>query len=220
MFKLKWDGPGERIYETGIDRGVLYPKGSGENPYNKGVVWNGLVKVDEKSTGAESEKKYADNIEYLNLMSAEKFEPTIEAFTYPDEFAECDGSKEIADGITVGQQNRKPFGLSYRTRIGNDEESDEFGYKIHLVYGGIASPTDKSYETINETPDAITFSWDITTTPVDVPGHKPSAHVTVNSTKVAAADLKELEEILYGSETLEPRLPLPSELITLFGSEG
>lgn len=218
--KITWDAIGERIYETGVDRGVLYPKGSGEAPYSLGVPWNGLVSVNEKPTGAESEKKYADNIAYLNLMSAEQFEATIEAFTYPDEFAACDGSTEIVEGISVGQQKRNTFGISYRTKIGNDENGDEYGYKIHLIYGATASPTDKQYETINETPDAITFSWDITTIPVKIPGFKPAASVTVDSTKVSEADLTALEDILYGSELEDPRLPLPEELITLFQSAG
>lgn len=221
--KIVWDKVGERQYETGVDRGVLYPFDETKG-YSDGVAWNGLTAVTENPTGAEPTAQYADNIKYLNLMSKEEFEATVEAYTYPDEFAECDGSKEIETGVFVGQQTRRIFGMCYRTLIGNDVDGEDHGYKLHLIYGAQASPSDKGYETINETPDAIVFSWDIATTPVEVPGFKPSASITIDSTKVKAADLKALEEILYGIagstdpevEEVAARLPLPAELIDIF----
>ena len=216
MAKLKWDEVGERTYETGTKKGVLYPFKSGT--YAKGVAWNGLTGVSENPSGAEATDLYADDIQYLSLMSKEKFGATIEAYTYPDEFAECDGSAEIATGVTIGQQNRIPFGLSYVTTLGNDTENEAHGYKIHLVYGAKASPSEKGYQTMNESPEAITFSWEINTTPVEVPGHDPSATIVIDSTKVDAAKLTAFEEILYGSESAEPRLPLPAEVITLFAA--
>jgi len=214
-FKLIWDAVGERLYETGADRGVLYlPDPSGI--YNKGVVWNGLISVAENPSGGEPTALWADNQKYLNLMSTEEYAATIEAYTYPDEFAECDGSRELAPGIIIGQQTRKGFGFAYRTLIGNDQEAaGDLGYKIHLVYGALATPSDRTSETVNDTPDAITFSWDLSTTPVNVTGMKPTASLVVDSTKVEATTLAEIEAILYGDGTTEPRLPLPDEIVEL-----
>lgn len=215
MAKLVWDKTGERFYETGVKKGVLYPQGPG-GTYPKGVAWNGLISVTESPSGAEVTPIYADNIKYVNLISAEEFGATIEAYTYPDEFAQCDGSAEIAKGVMIGQQSRKPFGLSYVTTLGNDVDGDDYGYKIHIIYGALASPSEKGYSTINDSPEAITFSWEITTTPVEVTGYKPTACVTIDSTKVDPAKLAALEEILYGSEEgSDPRLPLPDEIIAL-----
>jgi hypothetical protein len=220
MSRLLWDQVGERVYETGVDHGVLYvPDISGE--YASGVVWNGLVSVSESPSGAESTPQYADNIKYLNLVSAEEFGATIEAFTYPDEFAQFDGAAEPEPGVLIGQQRRGTFGLAYRTKLGNDLAGDDYGYKLHLIYGATAAPTEKAYNTINESPEAITFSWELTTTPVEVPGYRPSATLVVDSTKVDAAKLTQLEDILYGVDTPTPvvaRLPLPEEIITLFGA--
>lgn len=215
MSKLVWDQVGERLYETGTKKGVLYPFEG--NAYAKGVAWNGLTAVTESPSGAEATAIYADDIKYLNLRSAEEFGATIEAYTYPDEFAECDGSAYIAPGIKIGQQKRKMFGFSYTTTLGNDTEGDDHGYKIHLVYGATASPSEKSYQTINDSPEAITFSWEVATTPVEVKGFKPTATLEIDSTKVDADKLKALEDILYGSENAEPRLPLPDEVVTLVG---
>lgn len=214
MSKLVWDKIGERFYETGVDRGVLYPVQAG-GLYNKGVAWNGLSAVTESPSGAEATPVYADNIKYLNLMSAEEFGATIEAYMYPDEFAECDGSAELTKGVNIGQQTRKSFGLCYRTILGNDSDSNDYGYKLHLIYGALAAPSEKGYATINDSPEPITLSWEISTTPVNVAGFKPTACVTIDSTKVAAEKLAKLEEILYGSESSEPRLPLPDEIITI-----
>lgn len=198
MSKLIWDKTGERYYETGVSQGVLYPQESGVYP--KGVAWNGLTAVTESPSGAEPTPLYADNIKYLNLRSAEEFAATVEAYTYPDEFAVCDGSATIADGITIGQQPRKPFGMSWKTVFGNDTENDDYGYKLHLVYGATAAPSEKAYATVNDSPEAITFSWELSTTPVNVTGFKPTANLTVDSTKVPADKLKQLEDILYGVE--------------------
>lgn len=217
---IKWDEVGERIYETGVDQGVLYVQDA-QGAYPEGVPWNGLTNVTESPTGAEPTPLYADNIKYLNLMSAEEFEASIEAYTYPDEFEECDGSAELAAGVSIGQQPRKGFGLCYRTKIGNDLLGDDYGYKLHLIYGAKASPSDKGYETINDTPDAITFSWDVTTTPVPVTGFKPTASLVIDSTKVAVEKLKALEAILYGTKGVDPeadvkaRLPLPDEVLSI-----
>ena len=216
MSKIVWDEIGTRYFETGVKKGVLYPAVNGAYP--KGVAWNGLTAVNESSSGAEATPLYADNIKYLNLMSAEEYNSTIEAYTYPDEFAECDGSAELATGVKISQQKRKPFGYSYVTQLGNDTDGVDYGYKIHLVYGAMASPTDRSYSTINDSPEAMTFSWEVSTTPVEVPGFKPTASVTIDSTKVSATELAALEDILYGTATAEPRLPLPSELMTIFTS--
>lgn len=214
MAKITWDDTGKRLYETGVDHGVLYPIQS-DGRYSKGVAWNGLTGVTESPSGAEATPIYADNIKYLNLQSAEEFGATIEAYTYPDEFAECDGSATLVTGVTAGQQNRKIFGLSYRTVIGNDVDANEHGYKLHLIYGCLASPSEKSYATINDSPEAITFSWEVSTTPVNVKGFKPTACVVIDSTKADATKLTAFEAILYGSEEEEPRLPLPDEVVTL-----
>lgn len=217
MSKLVWDQTGERYYETGVKQGVLYPQSTGGS-YPKGVAWNGITAVTESPSGAEATPLYADDIKYLNLMSVEEFGATIEAYTYPDEFAECDGSASIATGVTIGQQKRNAFGLCYRTVLGNDVENNDYGYKLHLIYGAVAAPSEKGYATINDSPEAITFSWEITTTPVEVPGFKPTASVTIDSTKVDADKLQALEDILYGSESEEARLPLPSEIATIMGA--
>ena len=215
MSKLVWDKSGERIYETGVDRGVLFPKDdAGE--YQSGVVWNGLTAVNETPSGAEANPIYADNVKYLNLMSAEDFGASIEAYTYPDEFAPCQGIAAPAVGVSIGQQTRREFGVSYRTLIGNDVDGTDHGYQIHLVYNALAAPSEKGYSTVNETPEAITFSWSITTTPVAVTGHKPTAHLEIDSTKASAAILKQLEDMLYGTESEESKLPTPDEVIALF----
>ena len=196
MSKLVWDQTGERLYETGIKNGVLYIPTNGV--YNKGVAWNGLTAVTESPSGAEATALYADDIKYLSLMSTEEFGATVEAYTYPDEFAQCDGSASLATGVMIGQQPRKTFGLCYRTTIGNDTEGNDFGYKLHIIYGALASPSEKAYATINDSPEAITFSWEITTTPVNVTGAKPTASLTIDSTKVDAEKLAALEKVLYG----------------------
>lgn len=222
MAKIVWDATGERFYETGVDHGVLYPIQTG-GVYTKGVAWNGLTSVSESPSGAESTAIYADNIKYLNLLSAEEFGATVEAYTYPDEFAECDGSATPTAGVTLGQQSRKVFGLCYRTMIGNDVDGQEHGYKLHLIYGCQASPSEKGYQTINDSPEAITFSWEITTTPVNVTGYKPTACLTIDSTKVDSTKLAALEEVLYGKDGTgdpetggtDPKLPLPDEVITM-----
>lgn len=218
MAKLVWDKTGERYYETGVSKGVLYPIQS-DGKYSKGVAWNGLSAVTESPSGAEANPIYADDMKYLNLLSTEEFSATIEAYTYPDEFGECDGSASIATGVVIGQQKRKIFGLCYRTVLGNDVESNDYGYKLHLIYGCQAAPSEKAYATINDSPEAITFSWEVTTTPVEVTGFKPTACVTIDSTKVEAGKLTALEEILYGKDGAEPsanaRLPLPDEIASL-----
>ena len=216
MSKLVWDKTGERLYETGVDHGVLYPVQAG-GVYNKGVAWNGLISVTESPSGAEASPIYADNIKYLNLMSTEEFGATVEAYMYPDEFAECDGSAEIAKGVNIGQQNRKTFGLCYRTVVGNDVDSNGHGYKLHMIYGALAAPSEKGYQTINDSPEAITFSWELSTTPVNVEGFKPTASLTIDSTKADPTKLAALEKILYGDTEIEPRLPLPDEIATLMG---
>ena len=216
MSKLVWDQTGERLYETGVKNGVLYVQ-SVDGTYPKGVAWNGLTAVTESPSGAEATPLYADDIKYLNLMSAEEFGATIEAYTYPDEFAACDGSASIATGVFIGQQTRKTFGMCYRTVVGNDVDNNNFGYKLHLIYGALAAPSEKAFASINDSPEAITFSWEVSTTPVDVAGFKPTASVTIDSTKVDAGKLAALEAILYGSESEEAHLPLPAELITLMG---
>ena len=214
MSKIVWDAIGEHTFETGVRNGVLYLKDA-EGTYNKGVAWNGLTSVSESPEGAEPTDLYADDIKYLTLMSAENFKATIEAYTYPVEFEECDGSATIAKGVVIGQQSRKPFGLCYRTAIGNDTDGNEHGYKLHIVYGCQASPSEKQYSTINDSPEAITFSWEVSTTPVNVTGKKPTATLIIDSTKTDKAKLTALEAILYGSEQTEPRLPLPDEIATL-----
>ena len=214
MSRIVWDKTGERFYETGVDRAVLYPISSA-GLYNKGVPWNGITGITESPSGAEPNNLYADNIKYLVLVGAEDFGLTVECYTYPDEWEECDGSAEIAPGVVAGQQNRKVFGLSYRTKLGNDVDGQDHGYKLHLVYGGLASPSERGYQTVNDSPEPINPSWEITTTPVDVPGYKPTARLIITSTKVDPAKLKALEDILYGTEDQDARLPLPEEVIQL-----
>ena len=214
MSKIVWDAIGDHIFETGVRNGVLYLQGV-EGTYNTGVAWNGLTSVSESPEGAEATDLYADDIKYLTLMSAENFKATIEAYTYPVEFEECDGSATIAKGVVIGQQPRKPFGLCYRTAIGNDTDGNEHGYKLHIVYGCQASPSEKQYSTINDSPEAITFSWEVNTTPVNVNGKKPTATLIIDSTKADKAKLTALEAILYGSEEQEPRLPMPDEIAAL-----
>lgn len=216
MSKLVWDQTGERTYETGVKQGVLYPQAEG-GTYPLGVAWNGLIAVTESPSGAEASPIYADDIKYLNMVSAEEFGATIEAYTYPDEFAKCDGSAEIADGVIIGQQARTTFGLVYKTTLGNDLAGNEYGYKLHLIYGALAAPSEKGYATINDSPEAITFSWEVTTTPVSVAGFKPTASLTIDSIKADATKLKALEDILFGAATPEApaRMPLPDEITTL-----
>lgn len=216
MTKLNWDVQGERYYETGVSKGVLYPFKEGK--YKTGVPWNGLTAVTESPSGAEPTPLYADNIKYLNLLSNEEFAATVEAYTYPDEFAECDGSAEIAVGVSAGQQKRIPFGMSYVTKIGNDTDGQDHGYKIHLIYGALAAPTQKSYATVNDNPEAITFSWELSTTPVEVPNLKPTACITIDSTKVEPVKLKKIEDKLYGTESEEATLPTPTELAALIAA--
>lgn len=216
MAKLKWDVQGERYFETGVSNGVLYP--FKESKYSTGVAWNGLTAVNESPSGAEPTPLYADNIKYLNLLSNEEYAATVEAYTYPDEFAACDGSAEIATGVSVGQQTRQMFGLSYVTKLGNDTDGQDHGYKIHLIYGALAKPSQKNYATINDNPEAITFSWELSTTPVAVPNMKPTACITIDSTKVEPAKLKKIEDKLYGTETEEATLPTPSELAALIAA--
>lgn len=223
MSKIVWDQTGDRLYETGVKQGVLYPQENGIYPL--GVAWNGLISATESPSGAEPTPLYANDIKYLSLVSAEEFGATIEAYTYPDEFEQCDGSSVLAGGVLVGQQKRKPFGLAYRTTIGNDTEGNDHGYKLHIIYGATAAPSEKGYTSINDSPEAITFSWEVTTTPVSIPGFKPSASLTIDSTKADPVKLAVLEEILYGKDaTVEPegeevvaRLPLPEEIMELMG---
>ena len=225
MSKLTWDNAGERLYETGVKQAALYVQESGVYP--KGVAWNGITAVTESPSGAEATALYADDTKYLSLVSAEEFGATIEADMYPDEFAECDGSASIATGVTIGQQKRKTFGLAYKTTLGNDVDSNDYGYKLHLIYGALAAPSEKAYATINDSPEAITFSWEVTTTPVNVTGHKPTALITIDSTKVDKKKLAALEEILYGKnptspegqDGVEPRLPLPDEIAELMKTD-
>ena len=214
MSKLVWDQTGERLYETGVKKGVLYVQDQ-SGTYPKGVVWNGLTTVTESPSGAEATPLYADDIKYLNLMSTEELGGTIEAYTYPDEFAECDGSASIATGVLIGQQPRKTFGMAYTTTLGNDVNSNAHGYKLHLIYGALASPSEKSYSTINDSPEAITFSWEFSTTPVNVAGFKPTANIVIDSTKATPEKLTALEKILYGDTETEARLPLPDEVASI-----
>lgn len=219
MAKLKWDETGKRLYETGTKMGVLYPQNE-DGSYPKGVAWNGLMSVTESPSGAEASALYADDAKYLELYSNEEFGFTIGAYTYPDEFAECDGSAELAPGVGIGQQPRKAFGLSYRTIIGNDTKGSDYGYKLHLVYGAKASPSERSYASVNDSPEALELSWECTTTPVPVTGHKPSAHIEIDSTKIDEKKLTKIEEMLYGKDgetgtAIEPKLPLPDEIIQI-----
>lgn len=215
MSKIVWDKTGERLYETGVDHGVLFVQGE-NGEYNKGVAWNGITAVTESPSGAESNPVWADNIKYLNLISVEEFAATIEAYMYPEEFEACDGSASPAPGIKIGQQARKPFGFSYRTLVGNDVEGQEHGYKLHIIYNAVAAPSERAYATVNDSPEAITFSWEISTTPVEVEGYKPTAHIEIDSTKVAPEKLSALEAMLYGSESEEATLPTPAEIIEMF----
>lgn len=218
MSKLVWDKVGEHFFETGVDKGVLFPYNSSEETYDKGVAWNGLTAVTESPSGAEATALYADNIKYLNLYSAEEFGATVEAYTYPKEFADLDGTSEIATGVRIGQQKRGMFGLAYQTKIGSDVDGNDHGYKIHLIYGAQASPSEKGYQTINDSPEAITFSWELTTTPVAIEGFKPTASLVIDSTLVDETKLKGFEDILYGSTTEDARLPLPDEVADWFGT--
>ena len=219
MSKIVWDQTGERLYETGVKRGVLYVQDSG-GTYPKGVAWNGLTAVTESPSGAEATPLYADDIKYLNLISTEELGGTIEAYTYPDEFAECDGSASIATGVYIGQQSRKTFGMCYTTTVGNDVDSNAHGYKLHLIYGALASPSEKAYSTINDSPEAITFSWEFSTTPVSVTGFKPTANIVIDSTKATPEKMAALEKILYGDTEVEPRLPLPNEVAQVMSAGG
>lgn len=219
MAKLTWDQTGERLYETGVKKGALYVQSS-EGAYPKGVAWNGLTAVTESPSGAEATALYADDTKYLNLYSAEEFGATIEAYTYPDEFAACDGSAELVPGVSIGQQNRSSFGFSYTTALGNDVDGSDHGYKLHLIYGCKAAPSERAYATINDSPEAITFSWEVTSTPVNVTGFKPTSCITIDSTKVNAEKLAALEKILYGDTETEARLPLPDEVASIMKTEG
>lgn len=217
MAKIVWDKTGNRLYETGVDRGVLYPTKTGGG-YDKGVAWNGLTAVTESPSGAEPTALYADNIKYLTLLSVEEFAATIEAYTYPDEFAVCDGSAELGTGVSIGQQDRKTFGLCYRTMLGNDTEGNEHGYKIHIIYGALAKPSEKGYNTINDSPEAITFSWEVSTTPIEVTGYKPTASLVIDSTKVDATKLAKIEAALYGDASNEPALLTPAEIMVILNN--
>lgn len=217
MTKLIWDKTGERLYETGVKQGVLYKQNS-SGEYPLGVAWNGLTAVTESPSGAEASPIYADDIKYLNLISAEEFGATIEAYTYPDEFAECDGSGDLSTGVRIGQQKRKAFGLAYKTTLGNDIDGNDYGYKLHIIYGAMAAPSEKAFATINDSPEAITFSWEVTTTPVSVTGFKPTASLVIDSTKVSAVALAALEDILFGTAGADPYLPLPDAIAAIFAS--
>lgn len=219
MSKIKWDNLGERLYETGVDHGVLYVIDD-EGAYGEGEAWNGLVSVTQSPEGAEPNPVYADNIKYLNLLSAEEFKGTIEAYTYPESFAACDGTLELVKGVFAGQQSRKSFGLSYRTILGNDTKSNEYGYKLHLIYGAVAQPSEKSYETVNDSPEAVTFSWEFDTSPVSLANGKPTSILTIDSTKVDEKRMEDLLAVLYGSDEVAGYLPLPAEVITILESAG
>jgi hypothetical protein len=214
MAKIVFDQSGERFYETGVKNGVLYVQNE-NGEYGNGVAWNGLTAITESPSGAEATPLYADDIKYVELTSAEEFGATIEAYTYPEEFEACDGSASLVEGITIGQQDRVPFGLCYKTVVGNDVRGNDLGYKLHLIYGAKAAPSERAFQTINDSPEAITFSWEITTTPVNVTGFKPTANLVIDSTKVDSAKLALIEEKLFGSESEEPKLPLPDEIVAL-----
>lgn len=215
-FKLNWDQVSERLYETGVDRGVVYPQVGAAYP--KGAAWNGLISVNLTPSGAEATPLYANNHKYLNLMSVEELGMTIEAYTYPDEFAECDGSASMAPGVRIGQQKRKPFGFSFRNLVGNDVEGDSYGYKLHLVYGALPSPSEQANTSVNDSPEAKTMSWECTTTPVEATGFEPTSHIEIDSTTVDPEKLAALEAVLYGSGDTDARLPLPDEVATLIGA--
>lgn len=217
MAKLAWDATGERLYETGISNVVLY-KRDAQGAYNTGIAWNGVSSVSESPDGAEAEAIYADNIKYLNLISAEELGLTLEAYMSPEEFDECDGEVSLAEGVTMGQQSRATFGLSYKTILGNDVDNDKHGYKLHLIYGCQAQPSDRQYETVNDSPEAMSLSWEIKTTPIPVEGYKATSRIIIDSTKADATKLAALEAILYGGENTNARLPLPDEIITLFSA--
>lgn len=223
MSRLSWDNVGERLYETGVDQCVLYPQDD-NGAYSVGVAWNGISNITESPSGAEASPVYADNTKYLNLMSAEEFNASVEAYMYPTEFEQCDGSAELTPGVSIGQQTRRAFGLCYRSSLGNDVKGTDYGYKLHIIYGALAAPSEKAYQTINDTPEAIAFSWELSTTPVGVTGFKPTASMTIDSTKVDADKLKALEDVLYGADDTEPRLPLPDEVVAILngtsGAEG
>lgn len=214
MSKLVWDQTGKKLYETGVNKGALYLLDS-SGKYSNGVAWNGLTSITESPSGAEPTAIYADNIKYLNLYSAEEFKATIEAYTYPDEFEKCDGSAELLPGVTIGQQNRSIFGVSYQTIIGNDVAANAFGYKIHLIYGAQCSPSERNYQSTNDSPEAISFSWEVSTTPVNVTDHKPTATLVIDSTKASKAQMAAIEDVLYGTADKEPRLPLPDEVASI-----
>lgn len=218
--RLVWDAVGERLFETGVKQCVLYPIDKVSGTYNKGVAWNGVTSVSESPSGAEATDLYADDAKYLSLLSAETFGCTVEAYTYPEEFEACDGTAQLTAGVTIGQQARSVFGLCYRTTVGNDVDGNDHGYKLHIIYGCKATPSEKSYSSINDSPEAITFSWTVNTTPVSVEGFKPTASLVIDSTKVDKAKLSKLEDVLYGSELADPRLPLPNEIVTILTAEG
>lgn len=211
--KLVWDQTGERRYETGVKQCALYPMTAGAYP--KGVAWNGITAITESPSGAEPTAMYADDIKYLDILSAETYAATIEAYTYPDEFKPCNGEAELAEGVSIGQQTRQKFGLCYKTTLGNDTDGEDYGYELHLVYGGLAAPAEEAHNSKNESPEGMTMSWSVSTTPVDVAGKKPTATVTINSVKAGEKVMKAVEDVLYGSEKAEARLPLPNELKTL-----
>lgn len=216
--RIEWDRVGEHYYETGVDHGVFYERET-DGSYTNGEAWNGLTAVNETPSGAEATGIYADNMKYLNLVSKEEFAATIEAYTYPPKFAECDGSATVVKGVTIGQQPRKTFGFSYRTKIGNDVDNDAHGYKLHMIYGCLASPSERAYGTVSDSPEAINFSWEVNTTPINVEGHQPTSIMIIDSTEVDADKLKELEDILYGTDETVARMPLPAEVIALFEEE-
>ena len=218
--RLVWDAVGERLFETGVKQCVLYPIDKISGTYNKGVAWNGVTSVSESPSGAEATDLYADDAKYLSLLSAETFGCTVEAYTYPEEFEACDGTAQLTPGVTIGQQARSVFGLCYRTTVGNDVDGNDHGYKLHIIYGCKATPSEKSYASINDSPEAITFSWTVNTTPVSVEGFKPTASLVIDSTKVDKAKLSKLEDVLYGSESADPRLPLPNEIVGILTAEG
>ena len=218
MAKLLWDQAGQHFYETGVDHAVLFPNKDDGSGYDKGIAWNGITTITESPSGAEATAQYADNIKYLNLLSAEEFGATIEAFTYPPEFGVCDGTASISAGVLIGQQPRRTFGLSYRTKLGNDTDGQDHGYKLHFIYNALAAPAEKAYATVNDSPEAISFSWELTTTPIQVEGFNPTASLTIDSTAVDATKLKALEDALYGTETLESKLLLPAEIITILAA--